>query len=176
LFDKLVAEGGDEIEVLLLLDNKKRSIGAKRQALLDMAIGRFIAFVDDDDDVSEDYIERLLDTINKNMDADVIVFDQICTLDDLKWVVRFGLQYENEQLGAPEIVVHRKPWHICAWRDRIAKRCVFPSTSYGEDGVWVKQAIELADIEKQVVIEGAPMHYYKYSSTGTEAFVSENVP
>ena len=45
--------GTNQIEHLVLLDNRMRSIGAKRQALVDIARGDFIAFVDDDDDISE---------------------------------------------------------------------------------------------------------------------------
>jgi glycosyltransferase involved in cell wall biosynthesis len=36
----------------VLFDNRARSIGAKRQALADIARGKYIAFCDDDDDVA----------------------------------------------------------------------------------------------------------------------------
>jgi hypothetical protein len=52
--------GGQAVEHLILSDNRKRSIGAKRQALLDIARGQYIAFVDDDDDIADGYVEELL--------------------------------------------------------------------------------------------------------------------
>jgi hypothetical protein len=47
---------GLPVEHLALLDNKRRTVGEKRDALLRAARGRYVAFVDDDDDVSDDYV------------------------------------------------------------------------------------------------------------------------
>ena len=41
--------GAEQVEHLVLFDDKKRTIGAKRQALLQISRGDYIAFVDDDD-------------------------------------------------------------------------------------------------------------------------------
>jgi glycosyltransferase involved in cell wall biosynthesis len=43
----------DEVEILYLLDNREYSLGFKRNRLIEKAIGRFVAFIDDDDDVSD---------------------------------------------------------------------------------------------------------------------------
>lgn len=47
----------NQVEILTLIDNKVRSIGKKRQNLIDIAEGEYIAFIDDDDRVSDNYIE-----------------------------------------------------------------------------------------------------------------------
>ena len=38
-----------DIELCYLLDNKRRTVGAKRNALLDAARGEYVSFIDDDD-------------------------------------------------------------------------------------------------------------------------------
>lgn len=52
-----------DIELLYLLDNKRRTVGAKRNALLDVARGEWISFIDDDDMVSDAYVRRVHDAI-----------------------------------------------------------------------------------------------------------------
>ena len=46
-------ENPDDVELVVFMDNKRRSIGHKRQGVLDLAKGLFIAYVDDDDKVIE---------------------------------------------------------------------------------------------------------------------------
>ena len=61
LTEKIQKQIGDlPVEHLSLCDNRKRSIGAKRQSLVDIAQGKYIAFCDDDDDISDDYVEETL--------------------------------------------------------------------------------------------------------------------
>lgn len=53
------------VELLTLYDNRKMSVGRKRSILLSVAQGEYFAFVDDDDRVAPDYVDRLLDAIDK---------------------------------------------------------------------------------------------------------------
>ena len=54
----------NDIEILGFFDNKKRSIGMKRQGLLDLIKGEYFVFIDDDDDISEDYIDEIFKALN----------------------------------------------------------------------------------------------------------------
>ena len=56
--DEQVAKYSD-IEILVLEDNRKRILGDKRNALVDIAQGEYISFVDDDDLVSDHYIDTI---------------------------------------------------------------------------------------------------------------------
>ena len=55
LFEFMQANSTDEVEILLLFDNKKRSIGKKREAILELAQGDYFWMVDDDDGIFEVY-------------------------------------------------------------------------------------------------------------------------
>ena len=69
----------DDVEVLTLMDNKKIMLGEKRNILIKIAAGNYITFVDDDDNVSDDYVETLLEGIKTN--CDVITFTVNVSID-----------------------------------------------------------------------------------------------
>ncbi len=54
-----------DVELLYFMDNKRRTVGAKRNALLSMAIGEYISFIDDDDEVAPNYVDKIIGTIIK---------------------------------------------------------------------------------------------------------------
>jgi len=173
LVDKLQKQSeGKEVEILLLCDNKKMSIGSKRQKLKELAIGEYWAFVDDDDDISEDYIDQLL----KGCESckDVITFHQWSTINGEGFLVQFGLDYENQdatQVDGQWKNIKRSPFHVCAWKSSVVKNCFFSDKNYGEDWDFCKFAI------KEVISEhNIPkiLHYYKYDDQITQAFESDN--
>ena len=41
-------------------DNKKRTIGKKRDEMLKLAQGKYVTFVDDDDRISDDYVDEIM--------------------------------------------------------------------------------------------------------------------
>ena len=157
-----------DVEVLVWIDNKRRSIGRKRDDLVQMASGKFLAILDDDDDVSGDYVAELRSAALANPEADVIVFDQIAQMGDWKpFRVRFGIEFENQAAvdgGGRDIT--RKPWHLCAWRSDLAKMARFPDISYGEDAAWAAQL--WPKVKRQVRIDKV-LHHYRWSPSVTEA-------
>ena len=70
------------VEMLVDVDNGEMRVGAKRQRLLEVAKGRYVSFVDDDDLVAPDFVERLLAAIQGNPDADAIGFKGRRYMDD----------------------------------------------------------------------------------------------
>jgi len=158
---------GKPVEILSLLDNHVKTVGEKRNELLRMSRGRYIAFVDDDDKVADNYVSLLLEAIDSGDGADVIVFDQL--LREHRNVVRhklcrYGLEFENYNDG--QKLWTGPPAHTQCWRASIAKRCTFPSFNYTEDSAWVKQAVGLS--ETQVRISSPPLYYYDYNPKTTE--------
>lgn len=138
LSEKLAKQIGDlPVEHLILSDNRKRSIGEKRQSLVDIANGEYIAFCDDDDDVSPDYVSELLKAIETR--ADVITFNQKAIYNGLQSEVHFGIKNQDGQFN-PGGITLRGPWHVCAWNRQKVKGCVFGFSNYGEDLVWSHQA------------------------------------
>jgi len=150
LMDKLKKQIGDKrVEHLVFLDNRKRSIGYKREALVEIAKGKYMAFVDDDDDVSDDYIDSLLEAIKSN--ADVITFKQKCLVNDnLPSVINFSLKNKVNQEYFPNVIIQRMPFHVCAWKSDIAKKYKFTDKNYSEDWFWSQQLIKEAKTEYHI--------------------------
>ena len=133
-----------DIEHLVVFDNRRRSVGLKRQACLDIARGDYIAFVDDDDVIAEDYVERILEAI-ENTQADVITFDQRAFVNGQYAIINMVHGQADEPfVGSPTFedcpVVKRGAWHVNVWKRELVKDCLFPDSSYGEDLVWAQQA------------------------------------
>jgi glycosyltransferase involved in cell wall biosynthesis len=63
----------DRIEILMLTDNKKMMLGQKRNVMVDMAQGKYVQFIDDDDRIEPDMFRSVLDAIEIDP-ADVITF------------------------------------------------------------------------------------------------------
>jgi len=189
LFAKLQAQIGDlPVEVLCLLDNKKRTVGRKRGDLVAAARGLYVAFTDDDDDVADDYIAKIVAKIREvtpqppHLWPEVIVFKQRCTFTNAKCISCLEID------GPPFVIDHsiynemqavhqypdgtwkditRKPWHHNAWRADIAKSEPFPDTNFGEDGGWVSKL--WPKVKYEAKIEGPPLHYYQFNGKTTEA-------
>lgn len=168
LYDSIAQQSeGLPVEILLLLDNKQRSIGKKREALVRLAQGRFLTFVDDDDMVLNGYVPKLVESIRLDPDVDVITFDSLCQINDAEPVeVWHSCAFENEEYNPRGF--KRKPWHIHAWRRDFVAPYSFPDISYGEDWGWCKQFVPL--VRREGSIQGDdPLYLYRYNSAVSEA-------
>ena len=154
---------GKPVEHLALCDNRQRTIGEKRQALVDIACGEYMAFVDDDDDIADDYVSSLLAAIETG--ADVITFRQRAIYNGLESEVVFGIN-NTDQSFTPGGVTLRAPWHVCAWkRERVAE-CVFGFTNYGEDAIWAHQARQRIRTGHHI---DRVLHTYRHDAATTAA-------
>ncbi len=153
-----------EVEHLVLFDNKRRSIGMKRQALLDISKGDYITFIDDDDTVQPCYVQKLVEAASQ--DVDVITFKQYVWLNNIgPFPLTFKLGYPSND--SPNMNgFKRPPWHPCAWRSTIAKQCRYSDKMYGEDWDWVKEVNKLAKTSYHI---NEFMCSYFYNDSVTEA-------
>lgn len=170
-YDRLLKQIGDEVcvEVLCLVDNKSMSIGEKRQALLQSARGKWIAFLDDDDAVSEDYIQTCIKTLRESP-ADVITFEQHCTVNGKQFMVDFRMGNPHEGLKQnPDGTlgnIKRPPYHMCIWASKIAKNVPFRASSYGEDIDWCVRMYPFVTSETHL---DKVLHYYQYDDRTSES-------
>jgi len=118
-----------------------RTIGEKRDDLVQLARGQFVAFVDDDDLVQPTYVASLVQALSvivaDNEPVDVVTFRQEAIIERHRSEVRFNLRANNEAFN-PGGVTQRAAWHVCAWRSSLAKRFHFEPSNYGEDWSWAR--------------------------------------
>lgn len=165
LLELLEQAKGKSVEVLYLLDNKMRTVGEKRTAILSLALGDYVSAVDDDDEVLPGYIDTLLAATETN--PDVIVFPIKVTLDGEKeGVVHPNIHQPTQEGYTPGGVTKRRPVQNVCWRRELVQHIKFPSIQYGEDHIWGDLAS--AQAKTQVVLDKV-LYHYKFSSATTEA-------
>jgi len=164
LGQKLAAQIGDKpVEWLALSDNRNRTIGAKRQALWDIARGTYAAMIDDDDDVSDDYVASLLRATETG--ADVITFKQRSIYNGREAIVEFGVNNPDETFAEGKTIL-RAPWHVCAWRREVVAGCLFSEVNFGEDLCWCLQARKRIRTAHHI---DKVLHTYRHDASTTAA-------
>lgn len=163
-----------EVEVISLVDNKSMSVGRKRQALFQLARGKFVCQIDDDDDVEDDFVKTVLDTIKSFSEDDlpeVISYEQICDMDGSIMFVECGVGYRADNNWEYDevkkrTVTRRCPWHWCCWRNDIAKLGEFYDCNGVEDGLFPRQMKSIVTKEfniPKVLIK------YKFRTSATQS-------
>lgn len=165
LKDYLFAQySGDEIEICTEKDNREKSIGEKRNLLLERANGKYVAFFDDDDKPSDNYIELLLEGIEK--DVDCCSLKGIITTDGADpRIYEHSLKYSEWRTNGDDAAVkyERPPNHLNCIKSEIAKQFKFPETYHGEDHVW-SMAIQKSGLLKTEHYIDQVIYYYNYNS------------
>lgn len=146
-----------QVEHLVFMDNRCRNVGEKRTAMLHMARGEYLAFLDDDDDVTADYVKRIVAAIKETIKPDVITFKQLAIIEGIEGVCEWSLGHPNEDFNPAGF--RRPPWHSCAWKTELAKQFEFPPTNDGEDWAWAQQANAAAKSERHIP---EILHVYRY--------------
>lgn len=127
------------VEIILFMDNKKRSIGAKREAAKNLAQGKYFLFADDDDNLLS--LKEIYDATF--LEVDVIDYKIECTNNDgSKFIVTCGLgnEIEHNTVNGRYLDCKRPPFHNCAWHHKF-KKYKFPDINYGEDWVFIEQCL-----------------------------------
>lgn len=136
------------------------SIGKKREGLVKRAEGRYLAFLDDDDSVSPNYIETLVRLCHHG--RDVCTFRNISKLETFWMIVDMGLNYPNDQ-ATPMYTVRRRPWHINPVKSEFAKEFQFDNSNYGEDWSWFEKVLTRCTSEAKTESIIHQYHHGKHS-------------
>ena len=161
-YNALIPRDRERVEIIILADNKKQVLGRKRNLMVDMAQGKYIVFVDDDDRIAEDYVDALLKATAS--DADSIAFRAEVTLDGgwpkiCYYSKDFGVDYNDAE------EYYRIPNHICCIKRSVALMAPFPSIAYAEDVGYSKSL--LPNLKTEYKIDRV-LYYYDFSTTTTE--------
>jgi glycosyltransferase involved in cell wall biosynthesis len=168
LFDDLDDQIGDiqgqfsKVEIHFLRDSGEKSVGAKRQQLLEWATGDYIAFVDDDDMVPDDYVSKILDAI-KEHDMLFGVEPDCCSLSgELHWLSNgttepFEHSIKHQKWEKKDGVYLRYPNHLNAVRRDLALEVGFKDMGHGEDRDYSDRLKPL--LKTEAPIDGVIYHY-----------------
>ncbi len=157
-------EGIDAVEVLIETDTGEKSIGAKRNRLIERSKGDYIAFVDDDDVVSSDYVNKILKAIETKPD---VVGMHLLHFNDghLGGFTYHSLDYdswfENQDKTTGYMRYYRNPNHLNPVKRGYALRTKFPEISMGEDKEYSKNILKFLKTEEYIT---EPIYIYLFRS------------
>jgi glycosyltransferase involved in cell wall biosynthesis len=147
-------------KIEILVDNSNNTIGAKRNNLLEKSKGEYIAFIDDDDEVSSDYIDSLMNSIKSKPDC-VSLRGVITWNGSNPELFEHSVKYSAYATTTNEIKYERYPNHLNCIKSSIAKQFKFKEINFGEDTDWATQIFQSGLLKKEVYIDKV-LYHYKY--------------
>ena len=104
------------VQILYLGDNKSMTVGEKRNMILSIAKGRYVCFIDDDDLVTDDYIESIFKAME--VDPDVITFNVEKTISGKdKKLHKYYYQNGRSVYLSPDRSHYKMlPNHLSVWK------------------------------------------------------------
>lgn len=147
----------DSIELLRFCDNRELKTGAKRNMMVEKARGKYISFIDDDDDVAASYVSLLYNGIKENKDC--LSLEGIITTNGNN-PQRFIHSLKYKGYTQQNKVYYRPPNHLNVIKKELVKNFKFPEKNISEDFEW-SMAICQAGVLKTEVEINEPLYYYK---------------
>lgn len=141
------------VEYCVNFDNREKSVGKKRQELLQGATGKYMSFIDDDDAITDAYIEDLRETIAGG-------YHVMRLRGDIR-PYTFTHSIENSLSGmmARDDVFLRPPNHLNPMMTDVAKLIPFGDATRGEDLDWTIRLAERTFLEREYRSDSTRIHY-----------------
>lgn len=159
-WQKSFLENPDDVEILVAGDDGKVPTGTKRTDLIQMASGLYIAFVDDDDMVTDVYLKKQLDVARSGMDC-----------GSLKGLYFLNGKYDRPFLHSIEYTswwqddkyYYRTPNHLNAVKRELILDIPYENITVGEDGRWSEAVQKAGVLKTEYRIEETLYLYYDKS-------------
>ena len=163
MHDALSPTDRDRVEILMLTDTKSMTIGDKRNRMLELAQGEYVAFVDDDDRLDPDYLVDILAGIDDHH-PDVVTFQAMVSLAGAPArPCIYSIRYQRDANRATRY--ERLPNHLCAVRADLAREVGYPSLQKGEDAHYAERLRPLLATEHYIP---KVLYYYDFDPATTE--------
>lgn len=166
LLKSLDKQSRDWVEILSLIDNKRWTVSDKRNQLISMCKWEYISFIDDDDEITDDYIEQLLEWIEHW--TDVVNFKLWISIDWAEYKdVLFSKEHQNIY---KDWFYYRQPNHIMCIKKELAKK--FPYRNIPWEDTDFAERIN-SSIKTEYNIDKT-LYYYNFSSIRSECQWTEH--
>ena len=148
----------DQVEVLDFLDNREHTLGFKRNELIARARGEFVAFVDDDDDLSDDYIRSICNALREHPTVDCLgITGTVFFRGTHPHRFVYSLQYDHYFSRGG--VYYRPPYTLNPIRREIARQFAFEPVNFNEDIDWAMRLARAHALRSEHMID-APIYSY----------------
>ncbi|MDA8378462.1 MAG: glycosyltransferase family A protein [Planctomycetia bacterium] len=158
-----------DVELHAVRDRGEQTVGAKRNELLNMARGKFVVFIDDDDRVAPSYVSDILDAIGRNPLADCIGLAGDMSIDGQPHAeFDHSLQYtRNTKVNG---VYLQPPNHLSPILREIALQVKFPAWNCHEDAAYSRGVAKLLRCEESIRDTSGGrkrLYHYQFRNDGT---------
>ena len=149
-----------------VIHKENGGLSSARNAGLDVASGEYISFIDSDDYVAENFIEKLYGLCKEN-DAEIAEcgFIKFEGYIELKYLEEKNEKYVSTDM-LKRMYFETATRTIVVW-NKLYKRCIyeglrFPIGKINEDEFTTYRAFYAT--QKKIVVTNLPLYYYRYSS------------
>lgn len=158
---QMIKLGRFDVEILTDVDNREATTGEKRNRLIERAKGKYVVFFDDDDLAMDNYLQLILDAIDK--DPDVIPINGFITTNgsnQVYWDMGLGFGYGTKIVNN-QVVYDRFPNHIAPMKRELILPYKFKHITIGEDYDWALRLHNDKVFKTEVRIT-EPIYHYRY--------------
>jgi len=157
--------------IMICKDDKKLTIGEKREMMYQKSHGLYSWQIDDDDDISDNAIALILEAVKQNPDC--ITFEEYVNIDGKEYKSNHSLNYPgwvgdgNKELS-DGYHFWRTPFFKSVIKTEIAKSVPIPHCRFGEDHQW-SQALK-PHLKTEVHIQEQIYRYIHVSTPHNERY------
>lgn len=148
------------VDIRFSRDNRESTTGAKRNALLQNCEAEYFCFLDDDDDITDEYINWLVKAAKSGMDCaslgGIITFDGVGPRP-FYHSIQYDRYFEDPK------GYYRPPNHLNLMKTSIGKQFIFPDVTISEDTDWAMQVCNAKALKTEYAIPDI-IYYYKYKT------------
>lgn len=149
----------DDVKVLHLSDDGEMTIGKKRNMLLEQSDAKYICFIDDDDDISDNYVELVRKGCLSNKDC-VSLNGIISFNGHYSKIFIHSLKYES--YFEENSIYYRPPNHLNAIKKELINDYKFQEINSGEDTIWAMSICNDKILKNEFQIEEV-IYLYLYN-------------
>lgn len=153
----------DRIKIFSNIDNGQKTIGTKRNELIQTAIKNgfeYVVFFDDDDVPGENYIKNILKGMDLNVDV-VSLRGVLTNNGNNPEIFEHSIKYKTYKTNenGSKIKYERYPNHLNCMKLEIAKQFPFPEINHGEDTNFATQVFKSGLLKKEYYSDNIVYHY-----------------
>lgn len=155
ILDPQVAKHQGQVEIIIHDAGRSMPTGKKRNEMINYSTGDYMCHVDCDDVVTNDYVDKIMEGIEK--DIDVVTFCGWMTTNQrahVDFIIKLGEKYE-ERGGK----YYRFPNHLAVMKRERVERIKFPEIWNGEDYKYAKEIHDKGLLKTEHHITKQIYHY-----------------
>jgi hypothetical protein len=148
------------VQILTNVDNREKSVGQKRNELVDQSEGKYSCFIDDDDGVDQDYFVETEKALNAFEGTDCLSLTGIYYKDGIQQK-HFYHSMRHKEYAEDENGYYRPPNHLNVILTGHIKQIRFPHKNHGEDTDFCMRLSRSNIIQKEVFVK-KPLYFYYF--------------